>query len=457
MVKPSVKYCSIGVSTVITNNLRLEATMYDIDGIEAKEIISKYKYGIKKLTGDNGLATAYTCSRFKRPWVTDETYPIYQPSSIVDLYPKPDGFIANTKDVDLDKLIVHKNQILLTCSGTIGKIALVSDTLNNKIFSHDLLRIDCINPLDIGLVYTYLKTDLGQKNLLRNRYGAVVNHIESEHLDDVLIPNTPEQLKRKLNELIMESYRCRDEANQLLDDATSLLEYELNISDDLFKTPPLYTDSVPLSQLFNRIDASNHLPLYDKIKDHLVKNAIEVIDLGDKSITKEIGLPTRFKRNYVEKEYGFKFIGGKQINELNPSTSKYLSMNGYTEKLKSSIITQPNTIWITRSGTIGKTNLVCDYQSNWIASDHIVRIVSNNSNIAGYLWIYLQTKCGQAMIKQHIYGSVVLEIDNNQIASVPVPIVKEKVMENIAKKNFTYKRIAYKSIYLRGRSNQHVN
>ena len=297
LVKSTVKYCSVGVGTILSNNLRLEATLYDIDGIEAKEIVSRYKHGVKKLTGNGGLATAYTCSRFKRPWVTDESYPIYQPSAIVDVYPRPDGFIANTKGVDIEKLTVHKNQILLTCSGTIGKIALVSDTLNNKIFSHDLLRINCLNSLDVGLVYAYLKTDLGQKILLRNRYGAVVSHIESEHLDDVVIPDIPEELKKKLNELIWESYRCRDESNKLLDEATSILNAELHITDDLFATPPLYTYSMPLSQLFNRVDASNHLPLYDKIKNHLKNNAINVVNLGDQSLTKEIGLPTRFNVN----------------------------------------------------------------------------------------------------------------------------------------------------------------
>lgn len=64
-------------------------------------------------------------------------------------------------------------------------------------FSHDLLRIDCRKPDEAGYIYAFLKSKIGNKILLTNSYGAVITHIEPEHLATVPIPDAPTMLKRK--------------------------------------------------------------------------------------------------------------------------------------------------------------------------------------------------------------------------------------------------------------------
>ena len=127
----------------------------------------------------NGIAEAYTCARFKRNWVDRSRFPIFQPSSILELYPKPDGYIAENTGTNIDALRVKKGQVLVTCSGTIGKTTYVSDTLDNKIFSHDLLRISCKESTDAGYLYAYIKSDIGNKMLTTNQYGACLLYTSS--------------------------------------------------------------------------------------------------------------------------------------------------------------------------------------------------------------------------------------------------------------------------------------
>ncbi len=266
--------------------------------------INNNKYPITSLGGANGLTTSYTCGRFKRIWVMKSEYPIYQPSSVVDIKPTPDGYISKKTKVDIDSLRVHKGQILLTCSGTIGKVSLVSKTLDNAIFSHDLLRIDCKNPVDVGYIYTYLKSKIGSQILITNKYGAVITHIESEHLDTVPIPNAPDTIKSKINDLIIQSYALRDESNALIDQAQALLVKELNLPpiseikiDTLDKSKSVQTFNVKLSEMAGRADASYHVPIVDAIVDILKKNAAEVTTVGDERISSDIILPGRFKRS----------------------------------------------------------------------------------------------------------------------------------------------------------------
>ncbi|MDO5577574.1 MAG: hypothetical protein Q4F84_10890, partial [Fibrobacter sp.] len=153
-----LNWCSVLLSEVISRGKRLEATVFDVEGRRAREIIERAKCEKKTITGNDGISEAHTCARFKRNWVEHSAFPIYQPSSILELYPKPDGFIASTTDTNIDALRVHRGQILLTCSGTIGKAIMVTDTLDGKIFSHDLLRITCKDEKDAGFLYAFIKS-----------------------------------------------------------------------------------------------------------------------------------------------------------------------------------------------------------------------------------------------------------------------------------------------------------
>ena len=388
-----IKWCSVSLSEIVQRGKRLEASVFDVEAKHAWELINVNKYGVVTIGGEEGLATAYTCGRFKRIWVKKSDYPIYQPSSIVDLYPTPDGYISKKTKVNIDSLRVHKGQILLTCSGTIGKTSLVSDTLDNAIFSHDLLRIDCKNPIDSGYVYTYLHSKIGSKILITNSYGAVITHIEAEHLASVPIPNAPAVIKSKINELIVKSYKLRDESNALIDEATKLLvdELHLPVIEDFDvslyeKDAPVDTFSVKLSEMNGRVDASYHVPIVDAIVKHLKKYAAEVTTIGDKRISSDVVLTGRFKRVYVEEEYGITFFSGKNISELDPSDKKYLSFSQHDKKIKQELTIQKNMILLTCSGTVGNATLVPKHWDGWTMTHDIIRIIPQN-NLCGYIYI----------------------------------------------------------------------
>lgn len=430
-----VKWCSVSLSDVVSRGKRLEASVYDVEAKQARSLIYNGKHPVATVGGKDGLTTSYVCGRFKRVWVEKSDMPIFQPSTIVDIKPTPDGYISKRTHTNIDALRVHKGQILMTCSGTIGKVSFVSDTLDGKIFSHDLLRINCIRPEDAGYIYAYLKSAVGNKILLTNSYGAVITHIEPEHLSSVPIPNAPAVIKSRINDLIIRSYGLRDESNELIDRATELLKEALCLPDvsefdvDYYKkSAPVDTFSVKLSNMAGRLDASYHVPIVDAITAHLRKYAEEVTTVGDMRISKEVILPQRFKRVYVDEGHGRVLFGGKQLYELDPSGKKYLSVAKHEKLFKKLEVTQ-NTTLITRSGTIGKVALVPKHWEHWIPSDHIIRVVPANNEIAGYLNVFLSSDYGYQLITRFTYGSVVDEIDDTHVSNIPIPLLKDKAVQ----------------------------
>lgn len=428
-----IKWCSVSLSDMISRGKRLEASVFDVEAKQAREIICKGKYGTVILYGDDGLIeTAYypgwmQRSRLKRIYC-DKQYGegFYLPSQMTDLYPIPEKHISRLADCDMNELRLKQNTLLLTRSGTIGSISYVSKTLDGCVFSDDVIRVSFKKEYDLGYVYTYLKSKVGGLILQTNGYGSVITHVEPDHLAEIPVPNAPIGLRQRIHNLIAHSYALRDESNELIDTATKLMIAELHLPamQDFQNTDaPVSTFDVKLSNMNFRLDASYHVPEVDTIVAHLKKNAAEVTTVGDCRISEAVILPGRFKRVYVEEGYGRIFIGGKQLGELDPSNKKYLSNVHHGDRIAQQLELQENMTLITCSGTIGKVALVGKHWNGWAANQHIIRVVPANNDIAGYLYIFLASDYGHTLITRYTYGSVVDEIDDDHVQQIPIPLL----------------------------------
>lgn len=451
----SLKWTSVSIQEVVENDNRLESSVYGIDGRRARQDLEACKWPIAGL-GDKFIKNAFYLGRFKRIYV-EKTNGIafLLPSQITEVHPKADKYISPKTDIDIETTKVRKGQVLLTRSGTIGAVSYVSDTLNNQSLSDDVIRIE--SKEYSGYVYAYLKSIIGRFLIETNNYGAVVSHIEPEHLKNIPIPNPSPILKQKIHNLIEQSFKLRDESNELVDEAQSLLKGALGLpsveklqekSKQIDKKAGLFNYSISLSELDNRLDASYHAPIVKTIEEHLKKTARELTTIGDSRISRAVILPGRFKRIYVEEGNGIVFFSGKNITELDPSDKKYLSFSQHDKKIKNELTIREGMILITCSGTVGKITLVPRHWDGWTMTHDIIRLVPANNEIAGYLSAWLSCEYAQLMISRFIYGAVVGHIEKEHLLKVSVPLlhnvgiqdeINYKILESNNKRADAYK------------------
>ncbi len=431
-----VKWCAVALSDVVARGKRLEASVFDVEAKQAYMLLTHGKYPAVNLISKNGpVEKAYYGGRLKRHYV-DETEPgavgFLGSSEMLDCKPEPVKFMLN--DVKTTDVRVKQGVVLISRSGTIGNVTYVGNTLSKFFVSEHAIRIECKDfP---GYVYAFLKTKIGKLIVCSTQYGAVIQEIEPEHLATVPIPDAPTMLKKKIHDLIVRSYELRDESNDLIDQATALLIGELKLPDiDAFdvglykKAAPVDTFSVRLSEMSGRLDASYHVPIVNAIVEHLRQHAEEVTTVGDSRISREVILPGRFKRVYVDEGYGRVFIGGKQLYELDPTNKKYLSNVHHGDRISRQLELHENMTLITCSGTIGKVALVGKHWENWTANQHIIRILPASEDIAGYLNIFLASDYGKVLITRFTYGSVVDEIDDNHVRQIAIPLLKNHTVQ----------------------------
>lgn len=425
-----VKWCAVPLSDVLSRNKRLEASVFDVEAKQARERILNGKYKVVPLYGKQGLVnTAYYPGRFKRIYCDkDGGIGFYLPSQMTDIYPKPEKFISRSTNCDISALRLKPHTLLLTRSGTIGTVSYVSKTIEGCVFSDDVIRVSFKKNFDLGYVYTFLKSKTGNLILQTNGYGSVITHLEPEHLAEIQIPDAPTILKQHISDLVECSYALRDESNELIDEATRMMMKELHLPafHVFHKTDvSVNTFGVKLSRMNLRLDASYHLPVVDAIVACLKENAAEVTTIGDSRVSKEVILPGRFKRVYVEEGYGIVFFSGKNIKELDPNDKRYLSFTQHNKKIKDELTLAENMILVTCSGTIGHVTLVPKHWDGWAMTHDIIRCIPQ-SNIAGYTYIWLNSEYANTLLQAKAYGSVVQHIEKEHFMEIPIPLLQNK-------------------------------
>ncbi len=431
------KWTTVSLLDIVNNNYRFEAGAFNLEAKAAINKIKQNKWGFVYLWSNNGLIkNAFYPGRFKRIYVEKgQGYPFFLPSQLTEIYPKPTKFISEKTYKQIKGIEIEQNNLLLTRSGTIGKCTISSKTTIGKVFSDDVIRVSFKNTFDLGFAYAFIQTGTGQKILTTNNYGAVVKHIEPEHLKNVIIPNPPDEIKKRVHELVVKSYDLRDQSNELIDKAEKILYEELQLPPIEDLKPEYFDNSkdlrnwqTKLSELDYRLEANYHHPLVYKIKEILKTNTKEIKQIGDKNISDKIYIGGRFKRVYMPKGEGAIFISGKNILELDPSNKKYISASIHQDRILKELTLKKDTIIITCSGTIGKTVIVPEHWDGWVATHDLIRLKAKK-NITGYLYSWLNTEYGQFLLKHMAYGSVVEHIEVMHLEKIPVPIIKNEARQ----------------------------
>ena len=435
-IKP-LAWASIALGDVIARGLRLEAAAHNIQHHCEIEKLNQSRCPMVELF-PHWANNVHHAPRFRRVYATSDSkyaVPLFLPSQINDVYPQAAKWMySTTTRTDINYLRVHENQLLVARSGTIGECALVGKSLKGKIYSDDLIRIDAKLP---GYLYAFFKSRIGRILVSGKQYGGVIKHIEPLHLRDLRIPNPPPAIQKKIHNLIKKSFDLRDDSNALMENAWAQLQTALSLPPltEIVRHAPMFRQatvnnfSVPVSRLEGRFDASYHLPVVHKITKILAQNAAEITTVADQRISAKIILPGRFKRVYVSAEQGHPFIGGKQINQIDPASKKYLSYHHHEARIRSQLMLSEGMTLITCSGTVGKVSIVPKHWEKFTANQHIIRVVPADKNIGGYLHAWLSSPYARPLIERFIYGAVVDEIDHRQVKEIAVPILKDAAVQ----------------------------
>lgn len=421
----------ISLQEVLTANARFEASAYNIDTRKVVDAIRLSKFPFKPLYGLNGLSSnAHNAFRFKRIYVAERYgVPFLSSSDIINLKPQASHFLSKKWTERIDELAVNKWDVLISCSGTVGNIAIAGDSISGNALSQHVIRLRTEDPDLAGYIAGFLRSRFGRPQLTGASYGSVVSHIEPEHLRRVLIPDIPPPLVKSIGGDMRKATELRDQANRLLDEANTLLHHLLGL-EALQVISGSTCRSIKFSSLTGRFEASYHSLTSAKAESTIAQLPFEIASVGDFRISKEVRPITKFRKRVYVQTGGIPFLSSKQLFQYDPVEVKGLA-KGAHEKDLAEIALQENMLVVTRSGTIGKVQIIPRYMSGWAGSEDAIRIIAADSINPGYLYAWLASAYGYLFITRQTYGSVILHIDLEQLSSVPFPLPPSPIINEI--------------------------
>lgn len=146
------------------------------------------------------IATAvFNGPRFKRPYADKgvttgkDILPYYTGTALTQRRSENIKYLDRTKADKitkkyLDKLVIHAGYVLISDSGTLGRITYALTEHEGVIATNNLIRVVIEDLALRGYVYKFLQSDLGQDLVLKNSYGTNQEHLEPHDIAEIPIP-----------------------------------------------------------------------------------------------------------------------------------------------------------------------------------------------------------------------------------------------------------------------------
>lgn len=141
--------------------------------------LPKSKYEIKKLVDIAKFVRGPFGGSLKKSIFVKKGYMVYEQSHVIaNNFNKPRYFINKEKYESMKSFQINKDNILISCSGTMGKIAIVPNNYLEGIINQALLllRVDQ-SVCNIYYLKYYLETEFIKKNYLLSHSGTGIENV----------------------------------------------------------------------------------------------------------------------------------------------------------------------------------------------------------------------------------------------------------------------------------------
>lgn len=329
------------------------------------------------------------------------------------------------KNKKLAYLEIKNGMTLITCSGTIGKMAYARSDMEGIWTSQHLMKVvpnkQLIPP---GYLYAFLSSKFGVPLVTSGTYGAIIQSIEPHHLAEIPVPRLSSEKETEIHRLVEEAAGFRSEATATKRHAESEVYKQSGIS---------YSDSIcekasysitSSSKLESRLDSRFHSAQHTTILNLIASGKYKGTSLSE--FTTSIFEPLRFKRIPVEaSKFSVALYGSAGILDYDPQPSYFIQPPANLRAYQ----IQEHCVLIPRSGSIGgiigtPVLPIGDVVGSVVTEDAI-RINFDSAIYQGYAYICLSTAIGGVQLKARTYGSAIPHLDVHQIGKVIIPKLPE--------------------------------
>jgi type I restriction enzyme S subunit len=409
--------------------------------IEARELLSQMRTEELQSLTSGHKGGIYNGSPFTRNYVDHASHGVrfLTTSSMteadVNILP-----LLSKKDALSNKLSflkVEEGMSLITCSGSIGRMAFARADMTGTWSNQDILKVVAdAEKISDGYLYAYLSSRFGVPLITSGTYGAIIQHIEPHHIGDLPVPRLGD-IESKADRLIKRASTLRTEAINELKTASE--EY-LNAAGIGDISPEYWHENsrrIGFSTTVTKLSlrAMNYLPINKDLESRVKTTSTQWKELEQIVVAGTLRSGPRFKRIDSEPEFGVELIGQQECFNLRPSgrwiAKKYLP----NDQL---LFPPDGAVMIAAQGCAGEHDLfgraqfITGKRLNYAYSQHFLRVIADENQMPrGALFAYLNSQIAYRIRKGYQIGSMQQDFHPDMIKKMPVPIIDRTEAERI--------------------------
>lgn len=422
-----MKVKTIPCSWISRDGLRLDCNPYMTGALEARFRLEELTFPKERLADlcKGGIAGLVNAGRITRQWVEGPAYgvPFLTSTSILQADLSGLRFISKRAIRENPKLLIHQGYTLITRAGSIGRMSYARPDMDGMACTEDVLRvIPDEEKVPTGYLYAFLSSKFGVPQVTSGTYGAIIQHIEPEHIAGLPVPRMGEELEMEIHNLIEQSACLRASATSELNQVIKEFDALIPPDNGSKRTPKI--NIVNGSHLQNRLDAQYHDPEVQRIRNLLAEGAHTTIG----SLCTTIFLPGIFKRIHIEDiAYGAPYYTGAALFWLEPLPKGILSRR---TKLFDQVELHIDTILVQAfgqdGGITGKAVWVGRHLDRMTTTHMLCRLKAPDRAMTAYLFGYLNSQSAQAQIRVLTYGGSIPHFDEAGISTVVIPLLGDE-------------------------------
>jgi len=205
---------------------RLDATYYSPLKSQITKIIEDYATkGLWSVATIGEVSErVFFPNRFKRIYVSEEMGIPFLSGADITQWDLVNVKHLSKNTEDLETLLVRKDWILITRSGTVGVVVKVPKFLDNIAVTEHVIRvIPNTTKIDPGYLYALMNSEIGSALLKPGIHGSVVDEITPEYIQSLKIPLLSMKEQKEIGRLVAESDDCLTKAFDRVNSARRML------------------------------------------------------------------------------------------------------------------------------------------------------------------------------------------------------------------------------------------
>lgn len=415
---------------------RLDCQPYLGGAFEAKIFLERLSLPKDKLS--DVTTSIYHAGRESRTWVELEEYgvPFLGAGQLqrADLSTLP--LISKRQVQSTPLFVVQEGWTLITRSGTIGKLAYCRQEMDGLAVSEDVLRVvPNLAKIPSGYLYAYLGSKFGIPLVASGTYGAIIQHLEPEHIVELPVPRIGDALEYEISSLVKEASDLRTRASEKKREAMATFVKLCGLPELIpaSKYPPPLLGKASASQLAERMDGTYYIAPCAEARAAFddAGRRWQSKSLGDVA---EVFIPTIFKRLYAsDPAQGYPYVTGADVFCIRPTSTQYLMR---TVAHEHRLVLHNGMILLheagQRYGLIGRAVMVGRTLDGFACTNNMVRLVPHNAKETGFIFAALSSEHGVRLLKREAAGSSIPHLDEGRIRAVKIPWPEPNVRAQVA-------------------------